>query len=115
MTAVNQDPGDKIGDAIPDRRDHVGRRSDADREFERVGVVEEKEEHDALPEEVEREVAEREGHQLQFLAWGHQSLTAPPVDKSKAGVERFIPGRARSTGSNRNYPAPTHHWSPGRD
>ena len=60
MFPVNQNPRDEIGDSIPNGRDHVGRRGHADRQAQRVGVVKQQEEHDALPEQVEGEVAERE-------------------------------------------------------
>jgi hypothetical protein len=60
MLPVDQDSGDEIGDPVPDRRDHVRRRRDGDRQLKRVRVVEQQEEHDALPEKVEGEVAERE-------------------------------------------------------
>ena len=60
MFSVDEDADGEIGDPIPDGRYHVGCRGDADRQIQRVSVVEQQEEHDALPEEVEGEVAERE-------------------------------------------------------
>ena len=63
---VDDHAGGEIGDTIPDRRDHEGCRRNRHRQVTGVGIIKQKEEHDALPKEVEGEVTESEQQESPF-------------------------------------------------
>src|ERR1700754_2739223 len=73
LAPVGERARDEIGHAVPDRRDRVDRRGRLHRKRQRLGVIEEQEEHDALPVEIKGEVPE--GEQEQARADAHAAWT----------------------------------------
>jgi hypothetical protein len=63
---VDEHARNEARDSVPHGCDHVGRRRDRNRDVERVRVVEQEKEHDALPVNIEREVPECEQQQPRF-------------------------------------------------
>ena len=74
MPAIDDDAGDEICQSVPDRSDRVDSRSHSDRQRQGVGIIKEKEEHDALPIEIERKVAEGEEQQPRLGRMSHECI-----------------------------------------
>jgi hypothetical protein len=94
VTAIHQDACGEIGDPIPHRGDQIGRRGDPDRDIECVGIIEKQEEHDALPVEIEGEVAEREQRQPSTMEQA-QVQSSSCLDTGNTAVSRLAAAYGR--------------------